>query len=219
MGRRPLAIDAPDGDALRRARALSVPTRRAVLDLLRGAEAPMTPQQLAAELGVHHTAVRQHLTVLADVGMVEAMQLPSTGRGRPRVAYLPLADPDPYQRLSTMLADALNEGITPREAGRRHGRDVTPSADGAIATLLAETERLGFHPRLREGRGRLELVLEACPFADVAAVAPQIVCDLHLGIAEGIADRTGGIEVVDLRAADPRTAGCRLITRPSPGTT
>ncbi len=150
--------------------------------------------------------------------MVEGVQLPAQGRGRPRVAYRALGDPDPYLRLSSMLADAVSEGLSPREAGRRHGLDVTPLAEGAIATLLAETERLGFRPRVRGGRGRLELVLDACPFAEVAAVAPQVVCDLHLGIAEGIAERTGDLEIVALRAADPHTAGCRLITRPSPGT-
>ncbi len=218
MGRPPLRSDDPDGDALRRARALAAPTRRAVLELLRGADEPLTPQQLAATVGVHHTAVRQHLVVLAEAGMVEAVQLAPEGRGRPRVAYRPLGDPDPYQRLSTMLADAVSEGLTPREAGRRHGRDVTPLDEGAVATLLAETNRLGFRPRVRKGRGRLELVLDACPFAAVAAVAPDVVCELHLGIAEGIVERTGGLEIVDLRAADPRTAGCRLITRPSPGT-
>jgi predicted ArsR family transcriptional regulator len=189
-----------------------------VLELLRGADEPLTPQLLASSLGMHHTAIRQHLVVLAAAGMVEAVQLAPEGRGRPRVAYRALGDPDPYQRLSAMLADAVGAGLSPREAGRRHGRDVTPLADGAVATLLAETDRLGFRPRVREGRGRLEVVLDACPFADVAAVSPQVVCELHLGIAEGIVERTGGIEIVDLRAADPHTAGCRLITRPSKGT-
>lgn len=218
MGRPPTPREAPEGDALRRARALAAPTRLAVLELLRGADEPLTPQRLATRLGVHHTAVRQHLVVLAEAGMVEAVRLPAEGRGRPRVAYRPLGDPDPYQRLSAMLADAVGAGLTPREAGRRHGLEVTPLAEGAVATLLAETDRLGFRPRVRDARGRLELVLETCPFADVAASSPQVVCDLHRGIAEGIVERTGGLEIVDLRAADPHTAGCRLITRPSPGT-
>lgn len=186
-----------------------------MLQLLRTAGEALTPQSMAAALGVHHTAVRQHLTVLAAAGMVEAVHLQPQGRGRPRVAYRALGDPDPYQRLSTMLADAVGEGLTPREAGRRHGVEVTPSPDGAVATLLAETDRLGFQPRIREGRGTLELVLDACPFADVASVSPHVVCELHLGIAEGIAERTGDVEIVDLRAADPHAAGCRLITRPS----
>lgn len=186
-----------------------------MLDLLQAADEPLTPQSMALALGVHHTAVRQHLTILGTAGLVEAVHLPPQGRGRPRVAYRALGDPDPYQRLSTMLADAVGEGLTPREAGRRHGREVAPSPDGAIATLVAETDRLGFHPRVRDGRGRLEVVLDACPFAEVAATAPHVICQLHLGIAEGIVERTGDIEIVDLRPADPHTAGCRLITRPS----
>lgn len=215
MGRPPANSDVPDGDALRRARALAVPTRRSILELLSDSGEPITPQALAAVLGMHHTAVRQHLVVLVAAGMVEAVQLAPEGRGRPRVAYRRLGDPDPYVHLSTMLADALDDGISPREAGRRQGRDVTPLVEGAVATLLAETTRLGFHPQVRDGRGRLELVLDACPFADVAAAAPSVVCELHRGIAEGIVERTGELEIVDLRAADPHTAGCRIVTRPS----
>ena len=118
-----------------------------------------------------------------------------------------------------MLADAVGDGLTPREAGRRHGLEVTPLADGAVATLARRDRAAGLPTAgARRLDGRLELVLETCPFADVAASSPQVVCDLHRGIAEGIVERTGGLEIVDLRAADPHTAGCRLITRPSPGT-
>lgn len=213
MGRRPDPADAPDGDALRRAKALSSSTRRSLVSALTAAGAPMTAQELAAPLGVHHTAVRQHMAVLAQAGLVAVVQLPPEGRGRPKVAYRATGEPDPYQRLAGMLADAAADRTTPREAGRRHGRAIALAGDDPVAVLTAETERLGFRPRVADRRGTIELVLQACPFADVAATAPQVVCELHRGIAEGVAEATGGLEVVDLRAADPRTAGCRLVTR------
>lgn len=165
-------------------------------------------------VGVHHTAVRQHLTVLGDAGLVAAVPQRPEGRGRPRIAYRALTDPQPYQHLATALADAVQSGRTAREAGHLHGAKVEPSPAGPIATLRDETERLGFRPRLRaRGQGRHELVLDACPFADVAAVSPAVVCELHLGLAEGVLSRSGDVEVVELKVADPHRGGCRFTLR------
>ena len=56
-----------------------------------------------------------------------------------------------------------------------------------------------------------EIVLESCPFAAAAETDPTTVCALHLGIAQGVADLTGGrIVVDDLVANHPRRAQCRL---------
>ena len=83
-----------------------------------------------------------------------------------------------------------------------------------MATLRGETERLGFRPRVRDrGNGTHELVLAACPFAESPRCAPATVCDLHRGIAEGVCERSGGLEVVDLHVADPHRGGCRLVVR------
>ncbi|MBI4934350.1 MAG: helix-turn-helix domain-containing protein [Actinobacteria bacterium] len=212
MAGRPTPVGAVDGDALRRARALSTPTRVEMLERLRQSEHPLTAQELADALGVHHTAVRQHLAVLADVGLVAAVPQAPQGRGRPKVGYRASLHLDPYQQLSLMLATAATEGISAREAGRRFGSAVAPSPDGGVAMLRAEAERLGFRPRVRDrSTGVCELVLDRCPFAEVAAVSPEAVCDLHRGIAEGIAATTGEIEILDLHVADPHRGGCRIV--------
>lgn len=57
-----------------------------------------------------------------------------------------------------------------------------------------------------------DIVLQACPFASTALAAPDVICELHHGIAQGVAGRVGGIEVDDLVAKDPRKAQCRLRT-------
>ncbi len=72
----------------------------------------------------------------------------------------------------------------------------------------------------RTGRGastvrtrgdRVEVVLGNCPFATAALVDPATLCSMHLGIAQGVADLTGGRVVVDeLVPHDPRRAKCRL---------
>ena len=68
MGRRSTP-DGAHGDARRRADAVAAPARRALLDLLLAADGPRTAQELAGALGVHHTAVRQHMLVLRDAGL------------------------------------------------------------------------------------------------------------------------------------------------------
>jgi predicted ArsR family transcriptional regulator len=223
MGTRPRPVDDDiaadgsregEGDALRRAKALAAPTRVAVLEHLRRAGRPCAAQEVADALGVHHTAVRQHLTLLVEAGLVGPVPMPPQGRGRPKVLYRALADPDPYQHLALMLSEVISEGFTPRTAGHRQGLAVEPSPAGPLATLFGETERLGFRPRVRDrGHGTHELLLAACPFAEVAAVAPATVCDLHRGIAEGVCERSGGLEVVDLHVADPHRGGCRLVVQ------
>jgi hypothetical protein len=65
------------------------------------------------------------------------------------------------------------------------------------------------------------LVLGGGPNQAPAAAAPDIICELHLGLAEGIAEAAGdNLEVKGLIARDPRRAGCRLMLRrgaPDPG--
>lgn len=212
MGRRSTPDDATRGDARRRARALTAPTRRRLVDLLLEAAEPLTAQVLAAELGVHHTAVRQHMLVLVDAGLVVAEPLPPTGRGRPRMGYRAVGEPDPYRWLSGALAAGLDQGITPIELGRRLGADEARSSDPAAA-LMGVARRLGFEPRLRRDGAMIDIVLAECPFAEVAMSAPHVVCELHRGIAEGIAVGVDGVESVELRVAPPTRGGCRITAR------
>ena len=79
--------------------------------------------------------------------------------------------------------------------------------------------RRGFRPSLvRQGR-RIDYVLGQCPFADVAAANPDIVCQLHLGLAEGLVEGLGGLQVDRLVAKNAHRAGCRLVVRPAAATT
>jgi predicted ArsR family transcriptional regulator len=213
MSNRPKHVGLEDG-ALRRAKALSAPTRVEILTLLRSAPSPLTAGALAGALGIHHTAVRQHLAVLADAGLVRSQALPVEGRGRPRTGYTATATEGvPYRELAGMLADAVRTGRTARDAGRDAGLLVEPSADGPIATLHDEAQRLGFEPRTRRRGDLQEIVLGACPFAELATTQPETVCELHVGLAEGIAARAGGLEVEGIHLADPHKGGCRIVVR------
>jgi len=208
-----------DGGALLRARALSTPSRVDILDRLRQASTPLTAADLAQAMGMHHTAVREHLAILIEAGLVRGEGLPVIGRGRPRTGYLAIAMPEPveaYRSLAAALGEAMSAGLTARAAGRAAGAKVPVSPDGAVATLRDEAERLGFEPTVRV-KGRVhEIVLMSCPYADLAAERPETVCEVHLGLAEGVCERVGGAVVEGIRLADPRKGGCRITMRAVP---
>ena len=216
MGTRPQPVE-PDDGALRRARALGAPTRVQILSLLKAAAVPLTAGQLAESLGIHHTAVRQHLELLSAAGLVHSEALPIIGRGRPRVGFTTIDDSTdaPYRELAAMLAAAVRTGLGAREAGREVGKRVAASPEGPLATLRAETERMGFHPQLQRRGSRFQLTLSECPFADLAVADPGTICSLHLGLAEGIAECDGTLQVEGIRLADPRHGGCRIVVRSS----
>ncbi len=113
-----------------------------------------------------------------------------------------------------MLAEAVRTGQSARATGRAVGARAAPSTDDPIQALVNEAGRLGFEPVARSGKGgTTQIVLQACPFAELADLDPDTVCSLHLGLAEGLAERVGGVEIEGLRSADPHRGGCTLTVR------
>jgi len=206
------------------ARALGDPTRHALHRFVVDAAEPVDVATLTARFGLHHNAIRQHLAKLVAAGLVIEDTAAATRPGRPgrrRLTYRPAPDtagtwgtPSPYQQLSLLLLDLLATGRDAREvgaeAGRRIGRRAKRDMD-PVDQLEATAARLGFEPRRMERAASVELVLERCPFEAAASANPGIVCDLHRGLAEGIAQATGGVvQVTNLIARNPKRAGCRL---------
>ena len=203
------------------ARALGDPTRHAIYRAVADAPGPMDVATLTADFGLNHNAIRQHLAKLLSAGLVIEEVGARSGPGRPRLEYRPAlgADrdwgvPSPYERLALMLVEMLNSGRSAREVGIDIGREMAtelPESVDPVDRLEINAARQGFEPRRVERRSSVDLVLERCPFETAAGAAPEIVCQLHLGLAEGISEATeGAIAVTELVARDPRRAGCRL---------
>ena len=201
------------------ARALGDPTRHAIFRYLADASEPIDVAELTEHLGLNHNAIRQHLAKLLDAQLVVESAVQSGGPGRPRLVYE--IDPGaesrwgvvgPYERLSLLLTEIIRTGETPIEVGRRVAKEFRgsgPLPDDVLADMADTMARLGFEPDVRRRGNRVDIVLGTCPFASTALADPDIVCSLHLGMAEGLAE---GSEVVvdDLVAKDPRRAQCRL---------
>lgn len=181
---------------------------------------------------MHHNAIRQHLAKLTQAGLVVESTMPSTGRGRPRLAYRahPSAESrwgaiGPYQRLSQLLAEVVRSGDTPIEVGRRSVSDDVGTTPGAAAGLVGLMAHLGFEPRLDttsppadDRSNEFVVILESCPFlAALDTTADRdAVCELHLGMAHGVADHYPELSIDGLDRTDPRAANCQLRARVAP---
>jgi predicted ArsR family transcriptional regulator len=203
------------------ARALGDPTRHAIFRYLADAGAPVDVAELTDHFGLNHNAIRQHLTKLVDAGLVSEEAAARSGPGRPRLNYRihPAAESrwgvtGPYERLSLLLSEMLRTGDSAVEVGRRAGGRQGLGGveeDDPVAFIVGAMERDGFDPAVRVRGSSVDVRLQTCPFATTALADPDTVCSLHLGIAQGVAERTGGrIAVDELVPHDPRRANCRL---------
>jgi predicted ArsR family transcriptional regulator len=102
---------------------------------------------------------------------------------------------------------AVGAGI---EEGLRLATSYRPASD-PMEALAAEMENRGFEPRIDEREGVVELVLDRCPFLAAASADPDIVCEMHRGLAQGILQGLDAdARVRRLVANPPAQAGCRL---------
>lgn len=171
--------------------------RLRVLEHVR-AHGSLRAAEAAAGLGLHQNTAREHLDALVELGLVERSTEPAVGRGRPAALYRPsVADPTlvarDYAGLATALAGHLaRTSADPerdaRAAGVEWGRELgegTAHADGAQRqAVLDALTRLGFAPE-DDGAER-GVALRRCPLLEAARRYPSVVCQVHLGIVEGL---------------------------------
>lgn len=206
--------------------------RDRVLELVRAHEGPIDAQELAHATGLHVTTVRFHVDALCESGMVQRVRMARNGVGRPRTGYEPTAQRVDYRALAEVLA--LELGSTPaarsgraRQAGRRWAGRLAqgePAAGGASAldrstAAVAEAfAAMGFVPVPRAdvdpdaGESEVrELELCACPIRGFAREHPEVACQVHAGLLEGLAQ--GGVQVALSPFVEPELCVARLAVR------
>jgi predicted ArsR family transcriptional regulator len=179
----------------------------AVLELLRSVAQPVGVGEIAQQVGLHQNTVRSHLDLLVDSGYAIRRSEAPSGPGRPRVVYEATAAPE-GERNFGLLAEVLAHHLAtnsehPGEAaivaGRNwagsagrwsHRNDVggtTAAAPLSEEAALAEAMRLlgdiGFAPEMSADGS--SVYLHRCPFRELAASQPAVVCGTHLGILQG----------------------------------
>ncbi|MEM7096563.1 MAG: helix-turn-helix domain-containing protein [Actinomycetota bacterium] len=217
------------------ARALADPSRFRMFRFIAEAVEPVGVSELTELLGFNHNAIRQHLAVLTEAGLVAEFDEKRTTRGRPRKLYRSRADAlhafrsiaGSYERLADLLLELHVSGDDPFDVGRRAAlidgtaaaTPLTRLSDGEpFAELVHLLTLEGFEP---EKKDSTTVSLANCPFADIASRAPGVVCELHRGLLAG-AIESGAIEapastVIELTPKPPATAGClvRLVAADS----
>jgi len=204
--------------ALAAVAALDEPTRRRLYEYVVRRPAPVSRDDVAAALGVPRATVAFHLDRLVEEQLLEVGHERRTGRsgpgaGRPAKLYrrsdrqVSVSLPErQYELAGGLLATALEEaeetGAAPREiltrCARERGAELAAGGHDIVGTL----EENGFEPRFDGG----EVLLANCPFHHLAQVHTRLVCEMNLGLVEGMLDGVGG---AGLRARlDPHPGFC-----------
>jgi predicted ArsR family transcriptional regulator len=218
-------------------KALGDETRYAMYEELARSTAALSANDLAERLGIHANTVRLHLDRLREVGLVDVEAVHRGTVGRPQHLYFLSAgapglgfDPPAHALLAGLLAalaervgaDATEAAETGRVWGGEAGKRTRSRS--CLSALEAELAKLGFEPALEadSAMGRIEFL--HCPFRELAEAYPELVCNLHRGLCEGVVDAVGGgtvEEFATLYDAEPChvTVGVGYSSRSSPATT
>jgi len=148
---------------------------------------------------------------MRDAGLlvVETAAQGQVGRPQHRWSLAPDApslglEPSAFRLLARLVAGVAARADVPTEdivaVGREHGavlaaggrRGPFHTCVAAVETRMAE---LGFDPAVAEDGGVVTMAFTRCPFRELAEAFPEVVCPLHRGLLEGLADATLGVRV------------------------
>ena len=210
-------------DLLAVLKALGDETRFSMYQELASSTSALTATELAERLGIHANTVRLHLERLREAGLVEVEPVHRGKVGRPQHVYslAPGApglglDPPSYTLLAGMLAmlaervgaEAVDATAAGRSWGMEAGRRTTSKS--CVKALFGEMDRLGFDPEHTvRPDGGADIAFLHCPFRELAEAYPELVCNLHRGISEGVVSSVGGGTVTDFATLYDRDP-CRV---------
>ena len=207
-------------DRLQLFKALGDDSRYAIYLELARAEVPRSTAEIADSLGLHPNTVRPHLERMRDVGLLH-VEVDSRGEvGRPQHRYSLAADapslglePASYPLLAGLLANVAAayepESDDVAGVGRDHGRHVAAvrvrdGAPGCVAAVSAELAQTGFDPIHHDDGSTTTIAFTQCPFRSLAEAFPELVCQLHRGMIEGMVDVLGERRVTRFATLDDR---------------
>ena len=213
------------------AKAIADPSRLKIFEFIATSDAPVTVQQLMDLLGFNQNAIRQHVTVLLDAGLILESTEQRASRGRPRKLYTARLDAlsafgpldSSYRRLAELLLEVVSSGETPYEVGYRSGRDElevrSPGPIDDVDPMIARLAVGGFEPSVDEtgDDGHPTMIrLNNCPFSELASGNSSVVCELHRGLIDGHLASTGRPDPCTLFVVDPRGDTCRVALTEAP---
>jgi len=209
-------------DVLATLKALGDETRFSMYRELATSTRPLSATELADRLGLHANTVRLHLDRLREAGLVDSEAVHRGRVGRPQHVYSLTSgapglgfDPPAYTLLAGLLgalaervgADADDAAAIGDSWGTEAGRRARTRS--CTKALLGELERLGFDPSPQREGDDVSIAFLHCPFRELAEAYPELVCNLHRGICEGVVGAVGGGSVEEFATLYDRDP-CRV---------
>ena len=192
-------------------KALGDETRYAMYRELAASTAPLSAQELAERLGLHaeHRAPAPRPAPRGRPGRRRGRSTaapsagPSTSTSSPPARPALGFDPPAHALLAGLLGRAGRARRRRRRRRRRHGRALgrrgrPPHPDPQLPAARSRPSSTGSASSPRSSRGdgtaegaaRIEFL--HCPFRELAEAYPELVCNLHRGLCEGVVDAVGG---------------------------
>lgn len=154
--------------------------------------ARLTVEQLCHETGLHANTVREHLQRLIEGGYVIASPEHRTTRGRPRTLYSAVTGTaeasSPVAR--DKVAEAARRGDMMRRIMAEEDSALGREATNQLDALIEHLEESGFEPVVDEGE--LTVDLSPCPHVVSRPEHRPMLCQVHLGLMQGILTQAGG---------------------------
>jgi predicted ArsR family transcriptional regulator len=199
--------------------ALADPIRRALYEHVRRQDHPVSREEAAEAVNISRNLTAFHLDKLVDAGLLRSrFESPPgpRGRGRTPKVYEPTGTgltltvpPRRYDLVGSILADAVADDpadartaalARARDVGRQLGAD-RARRSGLAAASAALTD-LGFEPR---PDGQSAVVMDNCPFHQLAQHQPELICGLNVAFVTGLLE---GLEVNATAVLHPRPGHC-----------
>jgi predicted ArsR family transcriptional regulator len=215
------------GPGLAAVSSLEDPVRARLYQVVAGRARPVGRDEAAAAAGIGRPLAAYHLDKLVELGLLTASYQRPEGRtgpgaGRPPKLYARserefavTVPPRDYEVAARLLAvavecDATGQSQTAlRNAARQYGANLgmrsrpCPTAGEAMETILRDH---GFEPwRAEDGT----VQLRNCPFHQLAALHPDMVCGMNLALVDGLITSLGASDMhPDL---DPQRGRCCVV--------
>jgi predicted ArsR family transcriptional regulator len=210
--------------------SLDDPVRARLYDVVSASSAPMGRDEAAAGAGIGRPLAAYHLDKLVELGLLTATYQRPAGRsgpgaGRPAKLYARsgrefavAVPPREYELAARLLAVAVQSDTSGRssealrDTARRYGAGLASggqaAATGGAASrgVEAALRQHGFEPwRAADGAVRLR----NCPFHQLAAQHPALVCGMNLALIEGLINGSGASDLHP--ELDPRPGRCCVV--------
>ena len=186
---------------------ISTYSRVRILYLLQ-AKSRRAIDELCEETSLHPNTVREHLQRLIEGGYVVVDTEERTTRGRPRALYS-AATGNP--EASSAIAREKVSGAARRGDLMRKALPIPVSDHGQRATyqldaLIEHLEESGFEPIIDDRN--LTVDLTPCPHAASRPENRPILCQVHLGLMQGVLTEAGGPIIADFVRSPDTSADC-----------